>query len=123
MTTTEYTRAGEIFEGDLKRELADPQARALFERELAKANAIGALLQLMEEARERQELSKAEVARRVGSERSATSRLLAGKSVNPTFSTIADLADALGLEIELRVKQRPVRSKRPHTPVRVLQAA
>ena len=122
MTTTD-TRAGSIFESDLERELANPQARALFERELAKANAIGALLQLMEEARERQELSKAEVARRVGSERSATSRLLAGKSANPTFSTIADLADALGLEIELRVKPRPARSKKPHTPVRVLAAA
>ena len=117
------TRAGAVFETDLQRELEDPEARALFERELAKANAIATLLRSIEQARERRRLSKAEVARRVGSERSAISRLLAGTNANPTFNTLANLADALDLEIELRVRERPARSKKPHTPVKVLTAA
>lgn len=117
------TRAGAVFETDLERELEDPEARALFERELAKANAIATLLQSIEQTRERRRLSKAEVARRVGSERSAISRLLAGNNANPTFNTLADLADALDLEIEFRVRERPARSKKPHTPVKVLVAA
>lgn len=119
----ENTRAGAVFETDLERELADPQARAIFESELAKANALATLLETIEEARKRRELSKAEVARRVGSERSAISRLLSGRNANPTFNTLADLAAALDLEIEMRVKPRPVRSKKPHTPVRVSIAA
>jgi antitoxin HicB len=119
----ELNRAGAVFERDLERELADPQARAIFERELAKASAIATLLQSIEQARARRQLTKAEVARRVGSERSAISRLLAGKNANPTFNTLADLADALDLEIELRVKERPARSKKPHTPVKVRAAA
>lgn len=116
-------RAGAVFEHDLERELADPEARALFERELAKANAIATLLQTIEQARARRRLTKAEVARRVGSERSAISRLLAGKNANPTLNTLADLAAALDLEIELRVTERPARSKKPHTPVKVRAAA
>ncbi len=118
----ELSRAGAVFESDLARELADPEARAIFERELAKATAIAMLLQSIEQTRERRRLSKAEVARRVGSERSAISRLLAGKNANPTFNTLADLADALDLEIELHVRERPAKSKKPHTPVKVLPA-
>ena len=88
----EVKRAGAMFEHDLERELADPEARALFERELAKANAIATLLQTIEQARARRRLTKAEVARRVGSERSAISRLLAGKNAKQPAKNLALLA-------------------------------
>jgi DNA-binding phage protein len=116
------TRAGSVFESDVARELADPRARAFFERELAKANAIATLMLALDEARKRNDLSKAEVARRVGSERSSISRLLSGNEANPTFNTLADVADALDVEIEVRVKPRAARSRRPHTPVKVVSA-
>jgi hypothetical protein len=45
------------------------------------------------------------------------------RNANPTFDTLADLAAALDLEIELRVTERPARSTTPHTPVKVRAAA
>jgi DNA-binding phage protein len=114
------TRAGALFETDVARELADPNARAFFERELSKANAIATLMRTLDEARKRNDISKAEVARRVGSERSSISRLLSGREANPTLNTLADVADALDVEIEVRLKPRPAKSRKPHTPVKVV---
>lgn len=56
-------------------------------------------------------------------------RVLSGSSPSaewggrdPTLSTIADLAYALNLEVEGRIKERPRRSRKPLTPVRLLTA-
>jgi predicted XRE-type DNA-binding protein len=115
--------AGDAFEADIAEDTRDAEDRALYEREYAKAAAIGALLRELEAARDRQHLSKREVARRIDRTESAVSRLLKGQGSNPTLSTIADLAYALDLEVEVRIKQRPRGSKRPVIPVRVLPAA
>ncbi len=112
-----------MFEADIALDTQDAEDRALFEREYAKSVAIGALLRELEAARERQHLSKREVARRMDRQESAISRLLKGEGANPTLSTITDLAYALNLEVEVRIKRRPQRSKKPLTPVRVLPAA
>jgi DNA-binding phage protein len=116
-------RAGDVFEADIELDTQDPSARAFFEKEYAKAMAIGALLAELEAARDRKHLSKAEVARRMNRQESAVSRLLKGGGANPRFDTIADLAFALNLELEVRIKDRPPRSKKPQTPVRVLVPA
>jgi DNA-binding phage protein len=114
---------GDVFEADVAQDTQDVEGRALFEREYAKAAAIGALLQDFEAARGRQNLSKREVARRMDRKESAVSRLLKGEGANPTLSTIADLAFALNLEVEVRIKERPRKSRKPLTPVRILTAA
>jgi DNA-binding phage protein len=123
MTTKTRQRAGDVFDADVAQDTRDAKDRALFEREYAKAAAIGTLLRELEAARDRQRLSKREVARRMDRRESAVSRLLKGEGANPTLSTIADLAYALNLEVEVRIKERPRRSRRPVTPVRILTAA
>jgi DNA-binding phage protein len=123
MTTKTLQGAGDVFETDVALDTRDAGDRAFFEREYAKSAAIGALLQDFEAARGRLNLSKREVARRMDRKESAVSRLLKGEGANPTLNTIADLAYALNLEVEVRIKQRPRRSKRPVTPVRILTPA
>jgi predicted XRE-type DNA-binding protein len=123
MATGTQVRAGDVFEGDVSADTRDPEARAFFEKEYAKAMAIGTLLQQLEAARDRKHLSKREVARRMHRKESAVSRLLKGEGANPTFDTITDLAYALDLEVEVRIKDRSPRSKKPRIPVRVLSAA
>jgi DNA-binding phage protein len=123
MTTRTRQRAGDVFDTDVAQDTQDAEDRALFEREYSKAAAIGALLRELEAARGRQHLSKREVARRMDRRESAVSRLLKGEGANPTLSTIADLAYALNLEVEVRIKERPRTSRRPVTPVKILTAA
>ncbi len=123
MTIKTRQGAGDVFEADIAEDTQEAEDRAFFEREYAKAAAIGALLQELEAARGRQNLSKREVARRMDRKESAVSRLLTGEGANPTLSTIADLAYALNLEVEVRIKERPRKSKRPITPVRIFTAA
>lgn len=123
MSTKPRQKVGDVFEADVARDTQDADDRAFFEKEYAKAAAIGKLLQELEAARGRQHLSKREVARRMDRKESAVSRLLKGEGANPTLSTIADLAYALDLEVEVHIKQRPRGSKKPVTPVRIFTAA
>lgn len=123
MATRAHKGAGDVFEADIARDTEAPEDRAFFEREYAKAAAIATLLQQLEAARDRQHLSKREIARRMDRQESAVSRLFKGEGANPTLSTIADLAYALNLEIEVRIRERPPRSKKPLTPVKILAAA
>jgi ribosome-binding protein aMBF1 (putative translation factor) len=123
MATKTRQRAGDVFETDIAKDTAAPEDRAFFEKEYAKSVAIAGLLQQLEAARNRQRLSKREIARRMDRQESAVSRLFKGEGANPTLSTIADLAYALNLEIEVRIKERPIRSRKPLTPVKILAAA
>jgi transcriptional regulator with XRE-family HTH domain len=108
-----------LFELALEQELADPAFRAGFERKLAKITAIAELLTSIEASRAKQQIPKAEVARRIDRRPEAISRLLSGRDQNPTLDTIADLAYALGLEIEVRIKERPKRARLVPRPISV----
>lgn len=123
MATKTRKRAGDVFESDIAKDTDTPEDRAFFEKEYAKSVAIAGLLQQLEAARNRQHLSKREIARRMDRQESAVSRLFKGEGSNPTLSTIADLAYALNLEIEVRIKERPRMSRKPLTPVKILAAA
>lgn len=123
MATKTRQRAGDVFEIDIAKDTDAPEDRAFFEKEYAKSVAIAGLLQQLEAARTRQHLSKREIAKRMDRQESAVSRLFKGEGANPTLSTIADLAYALNLEIEVRIKERPRKSRKPLTPVKILAAA
>jgi hypothetical protein len=47
---------------------------------------------------------------------------LSGKGANPTFDTVVDLADAVGLELDLRIKDQPKRQKPGYSPLHVSAA-
>lgn len=59
------------------------------------------IVNALDEARGTQNLSKAALARAVGSDPSTVRRLMSSESVNPTLGTIAEVAAALGLTVIL----------------------
>jgi DNA-binding Xre family transcriptional regulator len=98
------------------------EERASYEREVAKLVAYAELLNIFDEVRAGSQLSKAEVARRIGVKPSVVSRLLDGKARNVQLSTVADVADALDVYIEMRVRPQPKRKQSRHAPIEVLAA-
>lgn len=89
------------------RNLEDPEFARLYALKLAKINGIADILGAIEAAREEQHLSKAEIGRRIDRKPSAVSRLLGGAEQNPTWDTLVDLAYAVDLELEVKVKKVP----------------
>jgi DNA-binding phage protein len=91
----------EAFNNMLERRLADPERARAFAVELAHIQAIDSIVSQLDAARQSAHMSKAELARSAGAEPSAVRRLLSAQSVNPTLSTIAELAAAVGLKLTL----------------------
>lgn len=96
--------------------------RTAHEREVAKLVAFAELLIALDEVRAGSKISKAELARRVGVKPSVISRLLDGKGRNVQLDTVADVADALDVYIEMRVRPQPKRTQARHAPIEVLAA-
>jgi plasmid maintenance system antidote protein VapI len=113
---------GEVFDSDLARDLEDREFARIYALKLAKINAIADILDAIEAARQEQHLSKAEIGRRIGRKPSAVSRLLGGSEQNPTWDTLVDLAYAVDLELEVKVKKASRRRTAPD-PVKVSRAA
>ncbi len=90
------------------RELDDesPDERVSRALETEALSASAALLGIFDERRERNRLSKADLARSIDVERSAISRLLNDPSANPTISTLVRLLWGLGLHAEITVRDR-----------------
>jgi DNA-binding Xre family transcriptional regulator len=95
------------------------EERASYEREIAKLVAFAELLNIFDEIRAGSHVSKAELARRIGVRPSVVSRLLDGKGRNVQLDTVADVADALGVYIEMRVRPQPKRKYARHAPIEV----
>ncbi len=98
------------------------EERAFFERDLAKLVASAKLLKQLEGIREAKQMTKADVARRLGVKRPVVSRLLAGKGTVPNLGTIADIAEALDVYVDVRIKPQP-RSGKRHAAIEVHEAA
>lgn len=118
LLTKNRAQAGLLFEQDLAEELKDPEFRAAFELQKAKTLAMAKILEALEAEREAQQLSKAEVGRRINRKRSSVSRLFSGRDQNPTFDTIADALYAVGLQAEVKIRPAPKGAKAPE-PVKV----
>ena len=77
------------------------------------------MLQVIEAVRERENIPKAELARRMERKPEAISRLLRGEGVNPTLDTLVDLVDAIGLELDIRIKRQPAKRNGKYSPLKV----
>lgn len=98
------------------------QQRA-FERDVAKLVAYAELLKALDDIREAENLSKAELARRVGIKPSVISRLFNGEGRNVELDTLADVADALGVYLDIRIRKQPKRQENKHPPIEIAVAA
>ncbi len=110
---------GQAFDQFLDGQLADPAFKAGFEKKLAKVKSIAEVLRLVEQARERDGIPKAEIARRMRRRPEAISRLLAGQGSNPTLDTLIDLIDAIGLELDIQIKRQPRRRESDYSPLKI----
>jgi DNA-binding phage protein len=117
--TTKTPLAGQAFDEFLDGQLADPAFKAGFEKKLAKVKGIAEMLQVIELVRERQNLPKAEIARRMNRKPEAISRLLRGEGANPTLDTLIDLIDAIGLELDIRIKRQPAKRNGDYSPLKI----
>src|ERR1700677_930620 len=73
--------------------------RDAYQRERASIDEVDRIVDAIEERRLALGLSKAELARRVGSAPESVRRLLSDKHSNPTLSTIVSLAKVLDMDI------------------------
>lgn len=62
-------------------------------------------IQAIEEAREKLQISKEELATRMGRHREAVSRVLTTADANPTLDTITELLTALGLTADITLRR------------------
>jgi DNA-binding Xre family transcriptional regulator len=111
-----------VFADLLSKTFTTHEERAAHEREVAKLAAFAELLNIFDEVRAGSHLSKAELARRIGVRPSVVSRLLDGKRRNVQLDTVAAVADALDVYIEMRVRPQPTRKQARHAPIEVLAA-
>jgi predicted XRE-type DNA-binding protein len=111
-----------VFADFLSKTYITEEERTSFERDLAKLVASAKLLKQLEDIREAKQMTKAEVARRLGVKGPVVSRLLSGKGTVPNLGTIADVADALDVYVDVRIKPQPRNGKR-HAAIEVHEAA
>jgi DNA-binding phage protein len=97
------------FDRDFVRDMEDPEFRAAYEAARARIDAIDTIINQLDDARERQGLSKAELARRAGTNDAVIRRLFSAGERNPTMRTVVEIAEALGLELQVA---RPTRTRR-----------
>jgi DNA-binding Xre family transcriptional regulator len=109
-----------VFAKLLAKTFTTDEERASYEREVAKLVAFAELLNIFNEVRAGHRLSKAALARRIGVKPSVVSRLLDGKGRNVQLDTVADVADALDVYVEMRVRPQPKRKRDRHAPIEVL---
>ena len=100
------------FDRDFENDIEDPEFRDAYLAARARIDAIGSVITELDAVRERQGLTKAELARRVGVSDAVIRRLFSAEERNPTMKTIVAVAAALGLELKVRRSTVP-RASRP----------
>lgn len=97
------------FWDDHQAAMADAEYRHHFILESRRIAVIDSIVNDLDDIRERQGLSKAELARAIERDPAAVRRLLTAKQVNPSLGMITDLAAALGYEVVLQPMSEPDR--------------
>jgi ribosome-binding protein aMBF1 (putative translation factor) len=85
-----------------ERALTDPEVRHRYARTKHATVLTREVLMRIDTERERAGISKAELARRIGTSPSVVRRLFTSQASNPTLRTVIDMLDVLGVDLELR---------------------
>jgi DNA-binding phage protein len=89
------------FWADLAGDLEDPEFLREYIAESVRIATIDAIVNVLDEARISVGLSKAELARAIGTEPVPVRRLFSTDAANPTLGTFAEVTAALGLRISV----------------------
>jgi DNA-binding phage protein len=95
------TTADADFWDDLAEDLKDPDFLRTYVVESVRIATIDAMVNALDEARVAAGMSKAALARAIGANPDAIRRLFTNGAVNPTLSTVAEIAAALGMRLTL----------------------
>lgn len=94
------------FDRQFDRWMQDPEFVESYGLHRARIDAIDTLMRALDEERERQKMTKADLARRIEAEPAAVRRLFTESRPNPQIGRLVDVAHELGLEITLRRRRR-----------------
>ena len=94
------------FDRYAERRRRDPEFDAAYVEARDEIRAVDAFIQALDEARVDADLSKTELARRIGAKPEVVRRLFTAEGANPTLRTIVGLASARGLRLELVPEER-----------------
>jgi DNA-binding phage protein len=89
----------------------DPQFRAEYERVTQEVRAIDTIVDALDDLREAQGLSKADLARAIDKNPASVRRLLTARG-NPELRTIVAIAEALDAEVKIVPRRRAKRTSR-----------
>jgi transcriptional regulator with XRE-family HTH domain len=89
------------FWDDLAEDLKDPEFLRTYVVESVRVATVDRIMNQLDAAREAAGLSKAALARAIGSNPDAIRRLLTAGHVNPTLGTLAEIAAVFGMRIAL----------------------
>lgn len=92
--------------GYFAKQMEDPEYAAEYERERQRIDAIDSIIRKLDDERERQGLSKAELARLTDKRAELVRRLFSADEQNPTLATVIDIARSLGLEVTVQPSGR-----------------
>ena len=94
--------------GYFARRHQDPDYAEEVQRERTRIDAIDRIIRQLDDAREEQGLSKAELARRTGRRAEFLRRLFTAETPNPTLETVVEIAAALDLDVTLSARESAV---------------
>ena len=97
------------FWDDLANDMQDPDFARAYVTESARIAAIDSIINELDRARTAAGLSKAALGRATGTEPAVIRRLFSAAGANPTLSTLAGVAAALGLRVTLEPLPTPER--------------
>lgn len=86
---------------DLAKDLKDPEQLRLFLLESIRISTLDSLVNQLNDVRSKSGFSKADVARKLGSEPANIRRFFSSGTDNPTLSTLTEVAAALGMRVSL----------------------
>jgi len=86
---------------DLQSDMHDPEFARAYATESIRIATVDSIVNELDSLRDDANLTKAQLARAIGSNPSAIRRLLSSSSANPTLGTLAEVAAALGMKVTL----------------------
>ena len=91
--------------------MQDPEFVESYRLHRARIDAIDTLMRALDEERERQKMTKADLARRIEAKPAAVRRLFTESRPNPQIGRLVDIAHELGFEITVQNRKRTARAR------------
>ncbi|QQD76284.1 helix-turn-helix domain-containing protein [Curtobacterium sp. YC1] len=110
------------FWDNLAEEMQDPEFARMYAADTIRIRTIDAIVNVLRDAATAEGVTREQIAKATGKQAAAVRRLLSADTVNPTVTTVAEVAAALGYRITLQ-KMAPEERAEITDPMRAAAAA